>query len=94
MVLFALVSTKITAQVITECPAQSTALETNNFTALECKQTALEDYVMSGPSVWVTYTANAPESWENEHHPIGLYVSGYMSSRAFINGVSIGENGI
>lgn len=89
-----LVSTTASSQTIIECPANQLDLSKVDFTADNCNESSLQNYSMSDRSVWLSLTLPIADNLLNSQHPVGLFISGRMSTRVYINGVRIGEKGV
>jgi hypothetical protein len=86
-------SIQISAQPLIECPAKQLVMEKVNFHANDCHKTEMLEYVMNGRTVWVTMPITIPKELIKSQQPIGLFISGHMSNRVYLNGTRIGQNG-
>lgn len=93
-VLATLTSINAFAQTITECPANQLELSKVDFSASNCQETLLQSYKMSNKTAWLSIPFPVAEQLLNNPEPIGIFISGHISTKVFINGVKIGENGV
>lgn len=82
------------AQNVTSCPAKHLEISKVEFTAKDCITSSWDDYKMLSRSEWLLITYPNGDIISNQDKPSGLFISGYMSSKVFVNGVKIGENGL
>ena len=83
-----------TLKTLIECPAKQLVLEKVDFNAEDCREIDTPEYVMNGRTIWVTMPLIIPNALIESQQPIGLFISGHMSNRVYLNGIKVGENGI
>jgi len=80
---------------VTVCPA--TAGDDSPpavWTGPDCRQLSGSELDPQGRLLWVRGHVTVPSGMDVERTAVGLLVSGKMSSRAYLNGVFIGRNGV
>lgn len=87
------ISTSADAQSVVECPASQLDVSKVDFTASDCKTTPMQSYSMTDKSVWILISDPVIHNIQNSPEPMGLFISGWVSAKVYVNGVKIGENG-
>jgi hypothetical protein len=83
----------VVAQTVVECPAIQLELEKVDFNKGECKKSLLQEYQISEHSVWLLISDPFINRIPNQTLPTGLFVSGPISAKIYVNGFKIGEKG-
>lgn len=81
------------AQPIIECPALQLELSVVDFSGPDCKNIVLGEYQMSGHSMWLKFSLPVDQDLQNSKNAVGLFISGPISAKVFVNGYPIGEKG-
>jgi hypothetical protein len=77
---------------VTVCPAE-TAAAIPDFKAPSCEDVSKYDIDPQGRMIWVKANLDLTETTGRNGEPLAIYVSGKMSSRVYLNGQLIGQNG-
>lgn len=77
-----------------ECPAKHERFDAVDFSADKCREIILSEYVMSAKSVWLALTIELDPEALHTQKPLGLFISGNLSTHAYLNGHYIGSKGI
>lgn len=85
--------TQALAHEVIECPAKQLELSKVDFTVRECNTFSFQEYQMSGHSVWLLISVPDAINIKNTPQPVGLFISGPISAKVFVNGVAVGEKG-
>ncbi len=75
------------------CPAVPNILVQPTFLETGCFKTSIDTLDPQKTAIWVKTNLNIPVEMLNNKHPYSVYVSGKTSSRAYLNGQLIGQNG-
>ena len=78
---------------VTVCPAIAGDESPPDFSGPGCRQLPGSELDPQGRQLWVRGHVTTPPGLDLERTAVGLFVSGKMSSRAYLNGVFLGENG-
>lgn len=76
---------------VTVCPATAGDDSPPTFTEAGCRRLPGSEVDPQGRQLWVRGNVATPRG--AKHTAVGLFISGKMSSRAYLNGVLLGENG-
>lgn len=77
-----------------ECPALGEIVEKVEFSPPYCKEISLQDYRMSDQAVWLQISTEIKADQLQDDRPLGLFISGNMSARVYLNGHYIGRKGV
>ncbi|WCL53776.1 LytTR family DNA-binding domain-containing protein [Gimibacter soli] len=75
------------------CPAQGESTPPD-FTGADCRQVSFWDIDPQAAHLWLRALVVLGDEQFGAEVPLGLYVSGKASSRVWLNGVKLGENGV
>lgn len=76
------------------CPAQNDDQSPPDFHGAQCQKMHIDKVDPQGDLIWIKVNINMPKTHQSNDRPLALYVSGKMSSRAYLNGQLLGSNGV
>jgi len=94
VLLFLVTSAVATAQSVIECPAHQLDVSKVDFSANECKTSTMRRYIMTKKSVWILVSDPVVPNFQDDPKPLGLFISGWISSSVYFNDIKIGANGV
>lgn len=65
-----------------------------DFQAANCIQTEFAQADPQGKQIWVKTMLTVPASWLDDSRPLGFFIFGKTSSEVYLNGQSLGQNGV
>lgn len=78
---------------VTQCPMTSNSHSLPDFSAENCQTLPLTSINPQQQAMWVEIEFDVPDSLNSIPPPLGLYFLGKASSRVWLNGVFLGQNG-
>lgn len=86
-------TTPIDTENVTICPASAGSSTIPDFTAGDCEQTNRYRIDAQGTMIWARANLTLDSKTGPNGEPLALFVSAKMSSRVYLNGTFVGENG-
>ena len=79
---------------VTICPAAMSDIEPPDFSKAACERKDFWQVDPQGKTVWLRGMIEVPEKMLQADAPLGLYVSGKIAGKAYLNGQLLGQNGV
>jgi len=76
------------------CPATMADLSPPDFASEPCQQVTVDDVDPQGKLIWVKTIVDLASTSGQNGEPLSLYISGKMSSEAYLNGEFVDRNGM
>lgn len=75
------------------CPSEMNASNMPTFTEPSCKSTSATDIDPQNKQIWIKAELNIPDDMRDKNQPYAVFLFAKTSSRIYINGQFIGQNG-